>query len=115
MGTDVAREEDEVDEFARLEFREGKCRVVNFELSGRASFSVSFNFTCPDAIVMILKKYNALWNKRRKEWTANISQYKNAALEVQNFCKPKGLYVDFIPQHVFDMFEFVIPFTDETK
>lgn len=36
------------DEIAKLDLREGKCRVVNFEMSGRNAFSVSTNFTCPD-------------------------------------------------------------------
>ena len=80
-------DEEDQDEMSKLELREGKCRVVNFELTGRNSFSVSFNFTCPDALVMILKKYNALWSKKRKEWTASLAHYKKCAVEVQSLCK----------------------------
>jgi hypothetical protein len=68
MGLEV----EENDEFAKLELREGKCRVINFELTGRQAFSVSFNFTCPDDVVALLKKYNSLWNKRRREWTTSM-------------------------------------------
>ena len=49
MGQSVAGDsEDEIDEIAKLDLREGKGRVVNFEMTGRNAFSVSTNFTCPD-------------------------------------------------------------------
>ena len=103
------------DEIAKLDLRERKCRVVNFEMTGRNAFSVSTNFTCPDQIVNILKQFNALWNKKRREWTANILKYREALVEIQNFCKPRGIYVDMIPAYVFELSEYNIPFTDESK
>ncbi len=49
QGQSVVMSDEEVDdEIAKLDLREGKCRVVNFEMSGRNAFSVSTNFTCPD-------------------------------------------------------------------
>ena len=66
-------------------------------MTGINSFSVSFNFTTPDDVVNILKKYNAVYNKRRKEWTSNILRYKEAAVEVAMFCRPRGIFVDLIP------------------
>ena len=62
--------------------REGKLRAINFEMTGVNSFSVSFNFTTPDDVLNILKKYNAIYNKRKKEWTSNIMRYKQRATEV---------------------------------
>lgn len=43
------------DEMAKLEIRDGKSRTVTFEQTGKNCFSVSTNFSCPDAIVSILK------------------------------------------------------------
>jgi len=84
-------------------------------MTGQTSFSVSFNFTTPDDIVSILKKYNAVYNKKRREWTTSISAYKECAIEVSTFCKGRGVYVDLIPQQVFDLHEYAIPFTDPAK
>ena len=89
---------EEQDEVARLEIREGKCRVVNFEMTGKNSFSVSTNFTCPDIIVNILKQFNSLWNNKRREWTSHVLMYKQAIFEIESYCKPRGIYVDGIPR-----------------
>jgi hypothetical protein len=56
-----------------------------------------------------------LWNKKRREWTSHLLKYKQAIFEIQNFCKPKGIFVDAIPRFVFEVAEYAIPFTDESK
>jgi len=68
-----------------------------FEMSGPATFSVNFNFTTPDEVVRLLRKYNAVYDKKLREWRANISRYKEAAIDVASFCRPRGIYVDLIP------------------
>ena len=80
-----------------LRIRDGRARAINFEMTGQTSFSVSFNFTTPDDVVSILKKYNAVYNKKRREWTTSIAMYKECAIEVSTFCKGRGIYVDLIP------------------
>lgn len=58
---------------------------------------MSFNFTTPDDVVRILKKYSAMYNKKRKEWTASIAKYKECAIEVSSLCRARGIFVDLIP------------------
>lgn len=84
-------------------------------MTGINTFSVSFNFTTPDDVVAILRKYNAIYNKRRREWMCPMLKYKECATEIAQFCRPRGIYVDLIPQAVFELHEFKIPFSDDTK
>lgn len=66
--------------------RDSRSRVVNFEMTGFKSFSVTTNFFIPTEIVNILKKFGAFYDKKHKEWTVHINKYKEVALEVKNFC-----------------------------
>ena len=111
----VGLDMDEQEEDGEMKIRDGKLRTINFEMTGINSFSVCFNFTTPDDVVSILKKYNAIFNKRRREWTANILRYKECAVEVAMFCRPRGIFVDFIPTSVFELHEYKVPFSDSTK
>lgn len=90
-------------------------RAINFEMTGINSFSVSFNFTTPDDVLQILRKYNCIYNKKRREWTSSIARYKECATEVAQFCRPRGIFVDLIPKTVFELHDYKIPFTDRTK
>lgn len=108
----VQQEEEEEDINGDVKIRDGKHRTINFEMTGINSFSVSFNFTTPDDVLAILRKYNAIYNKRRKEWTSSIMRYKECATEVAQFCRPRGIYVDLIPKTVFELNEYRIPFSD---
>lgn len=94
---DFAEEAKEEQSEHGLTIRDGRARAINFEMTGQTSFSVSFNFTTPDDIVSILKKYNAIYNKKRREWTLSIARYKECAIEVSTYCKSRGIYVDLIP------------------
>lgn len=98
-----------------FEIRDGKARTVNFQLTGKNSFSVSTNFSCPDQIVNILKQYQSLWNHKRREWTSHILKYREALYEVQCFCKGRGIYVDSIPKFIFELTEYAVPFSDDSK
>jgi SWI/SNF-related matrix-associated actin-dependent regulator of chromatin subfamily A-like protein 1 len=62
-----------------------------------------------------LQKFGAVYNKKLKAWILNINEYQEALLELNAFCKPRGICVDPIPESLFDLFEFKIPFTDPTK
>ena len=84
-------------------------------MTGVNLFAVSFNFTTPDDVLAILRKHNAVYNKRRREWMSSIARYKECATEVAQFCRPRGIYVDLIPQSVFELYEYKIPFSDATK
>ena len=67
---------------AELSIRDGRQRTINFEQTGAKTFSVTFNFTTPDDVVRILKKFSSLYNKKRKEWTAHLLRYKECAIEI---------------------------------
>ena len=69
----------------------------------------------PDEIVNIMKKYGAVYVKKHKEWTASLHKYKEAAVEIANFCRTRGIEMDLIPEYVFDLIEQRVPFTDPTK
>ena len=45
----------------------------------------------PDEIVGIMKKYGAVYVKKHKEWTASLHKYKEAAVEIANFCRSRGI------------------------
>ena len=111
----VQQDEEEEDIDKDIVVRDGKLRTINFEMTGVNNFSVSFNFTTPDDVVSILRKYNAVYNKRRREWTSTIVRYKECATEVAQFCRPRGIYVDLIPKTVFELHEYKVPFSDPTK
>ena len=36
-------------------------------------------------------------------------------MESVNYCKPRGIFVDLIPDSLFELFENKIPFSDLTK
>ena len=63
------------------------------------------NFVMPDEIVNIMKKYGAVYVKKHKEWTASLHKYKEAAVEIANFCRSRGIEIDLIPEFVFDLIE----------
>ena len=111
---DMARERGQVDE-DELFLREGKSRIINFEFTSLKTFAVTSNFLTPDVIIALLQKFGAQYNKRQKAWILNINDYKEAIIDVNNFCKPRGIYVDIIPETLFDLLEYTIPFTDPTK
>lgn len=82
-------------------------------MTGFKCFSVTTNFFIPTEIVNILKKFGAFYDKKHKEWTVHINKYKEVALEVKNFCQPRGIFFDLIPQMVFDICEYRVPFSAE--
>jgi len=57
----------------------------------------------------------AVYNKRRKEWAMRINCYKDVSIEVSRFAKSRGIYVDLIPEWLFDLFEYRVPFSDPSK
>ena len=59
----------------------------------------------PDEIVNIMKKYGAVYVKKFKEWTSSLHKYKEAAVEIANYCRCRGIEVDLIPEYVFDLIE----------
>jgi len=59
----------------------------------------------PDEIVTIVRKFGAVYAKKHKEWTASLHKYKEAAVEVANFCRSRGIELDLIPDTVFDLIE----------
>jgi hypothetical protein len=56
-----------------------------------------------------------VWHKKQKAWVVGIVHYREALIDVDSWCRPRGIYVDYIPESLFDLFEFRIPFTDPTK
>lgn len=69
----------------------------------------------PDEVVGIMKKFGGVYVKKHKEWTAGLHRYKEAAVEIANWCRSRGYEMDLIPDSVFDLIEQRVPFTDPTK
>ena len=46
--------------------REGKSRIINFELTGMHTFAVTSNFLTPDGVIAILQRFGAQYNKKYK-------------------------------------------------
>ena len=108
------RERGEIDD-EEIFLREGKSRIINFELTGMLSFAVTSNFLTPDGVISILQRYGAQYNKKYKQWNLHINDYKEVMLESRSFCKPRGIFVDAIPDCVFNLFEETVPFSDPSK
>ena len=66
----------------------------------------------PDGIIGILQKFGAIYNKKQKAWGINLNEYQECILDIKNFCKPRGIYADPIPDSLFDLFEHKVPFAD---
>ena len=98
-----------------VELRDARTRIVNFENTTVEEFSVTTNFVMPEEIINIMKKFGAAYVKKHKEWATHLVKYKEVAIEVVSFCKSRGIEVDLIPQMVFDIQEFKVPFSDPTK
>jgi len=69
----------------------------------------------PEEIVQILKKYGGAFDFNAREWIVGVNKYKEVAQEISNFCRIKLIDLDPITQMAFDVLEYSIPFTDETK
>ena len=50
-----------------------------------------------------------------REWIVSLSKYKQVATEISAFCRAKLIDLDPIAQMAFDLIEYTIPFSDETK
>jgi hypothetical protein len=50
----------------------------------------------PDEVVNVMKKYGAVYVKKHKEWTASLHKYKEAAVEIANFCRTRGIEMDLL-------------------
>ena len=77
--------------------RDQRTRVVNIELINLDNAAVTTNFVMPDEIVSIVKRFGAVYNKKKKEWVIMVSRYKELAFDIVNFCVPRKIDVDLIP------------------
>eukprot|EP00347_Sterkiella_histriomuscorum_P021164 403335006 len=77
------------DEEGDIQLRDGRTRVVNVQMISQEMFSVSTNFVMPEEIEF--------------------------AVECLKYCQARKICVDLIPQMVFDLFEFKVPFSDTSK
>ena len=69
----------------------------------------------PEEIVQILKKYGGSFDFNNREWICNLSKYKEVATEISEYCRVKLIDLDPITQMAFDILEYMVPFSDETK
>lgn len=69
----------------------------------------------PEEIILIIKKYGGYYNFESKEWILNIVKYKSLAMEISQYCRLKVVDLDPITQMAFDILEYPIPFSDESK
>ena len=69
----------------------------------------------PEEIVQILKKYGGAFDFNSREWIIGLNKYKEVATEISSFCRAKLIDLDPITQMAFDLLEYTIPFSDETK
>ena len=75
LGITAAGTEEESSDLGEFAFRPGNARTINLCMSGPTTWSASFNFSMPDDVVAILKRYRAIFDKKKREWTANLTRY----------------------------------------
>lgn len=95
--------------------RDPKARLVTFEMISINKFAIAINFGMTEELVLILKKYGGAFGFNHKEWIVSLNKYKEVAMEISNYCRAKTTDLDPVPQVAFDIMEYRIPFTDETK
>lgn len=64
---------------------------------------------------MILKRFGAAYDFNSREWIVSLNRYKEVAMDISAFCRSKIIDLDPIPQVAFDILEYRVPFSDETK
>jgi hypothetical protein len=69
----------------------------------------------PEELVLILKKHGGAYDFNNREWIVSLNKYKEVAIEISQFCRTKVTDLDPIPQVAFDIIEYRIPFSDDTK
>ena len=69
----------------------------------------------PEEIVQILKKHGGAYDFDNREWIVGLAKYKEVAVEIAAFCRLKIIDLDPITQMAFDVIEFGVPFSDESK
>ena len=95
--------------------RDTKAKLITFEMISINKFAISLNFFMPEELVLILKKHGGAYDFQQREWIVSLNKYKDVAIEVSGFCRAKIIDLDPIPQVAFDIIEYRIPFSDETK
>ena len=95
--------------------RDPKAKLITFELISIHRFAITQNFFMPEEIVQILKKYGGAFDYESREWFVSLNKYKELATEISAYCRQKLIDLDPITQMAFDVLEYVIPFSDETK
>jgi hypothetical protein len=66
-------------------------------------------------VVEILKKYGGSYDFEQREWIVSLQKYREVAMEISSYCRLKIIDLDPITTMAFDILEFRVPFSDETK
>lgn len=105
----------EYDQQEKIILRDPKAKLITFEMVSISKFSVSLNFFMPEDLVLILKKHGGAYDFNLREWIVSLNKYKEIAIDISLLCRAKIIDLDPIPQVSFDILEYRIPFTDDTK
>jgi len=62
-----------------------------------------------------VKKFGGAYDFDQREWIVNINKYKEIAMEISAYCRSKIIDLDPITQMAFDVLEYQVPFSDESK
>jgi len=95
--------------------RDQKAKLFTFEMISINRFAIAQNFFIPEEIVQILKKYGGAYDFEQREWIVSLTKYKEVAMEISAYCRSKIIDLDPITQMAFDVIEFRVPFSDESK
>ena len=96
--------------------RDPKAKLITCEMLSINRFAVSASgFPLPEEIIQIVKRFGGVYNFEQKEWVIQIVKYKPFMMELSAYCRMKLVDLDPITQMVFDVCEYAIPFSDESK
>lgn len=99
----------------KIILRDAKAKLITFEMISINKFTICLNFFMPEELVLILKKHGGAYDFLTREWIVSLNKYKEVAIEISQFCRSKIIDLDPIPQVAFDIIEYRIPFSDESK
>lgn len=89
-----------------------KAKTLTFEMVAMNRFTMRLNFYMSNNIVSIAKRYDGKFDTDKKEWVLHMKKYKECAEEIIAHLKPKDIKISVIPQFVFELLEYKIPFSN---
>ena len=69
----------------------------------------------PEDLVQLLRGQGGAYDFENREWVLALPRYREIAQLIANWCRGSGVDLDPISGMSFDLLEYKVPFSDESK